>query len=92
MTNWKKPISYFHTHTVHSEIACPVCKGYGFITKYVDTINERKETCPRCNGNKLIPMVESIRDEARENGFTGKDVDEYARFFFEDWADLEEDD
>lgn len=91
MASWKKPISYFHTNTMNSEIACHVCNGYGFLIKYKDTINERKETCPRCNGKKMLPMVEYYRDEARANGFTGKDVDEYARFFFRDWVDHKED-
>lgn len=91
MASWKKPISYFHTNTMNSEIACHVCNGYGFLIKYKDTINEIKETCPRCNGKKMLPMVEYYRDEARANGFTGKDVDEYARFFFRDWVDHKED-
>ena len=73
-----------HAYSRNDQIMCPVCLGRGFIGNYKNVKLCDREKCPRCKGEKLIPMLESFKEEAAEKGLTGEALKEYLEQNFYD--------
>lgn len=65
-------------------IMCPVCLGRGFVGDYKKVKYRDREKCPRCKGERLIPMLELYKEKAAKKGLTDEALKEYLEQNFRD--------